>query len=34
MTKASLVALGYVATLAITLLVAGIYLADTSGPDR
>jgi hypothetical protein len=32
--KASLVALGYVAALAITLLVAGIYLADTSGPDR
>jgi hypothetical protein len=31
--KASLVALGYVAALAITLLVAGIYLADTNGPD-
>ena len=32
--KAGLVALGYVAALAITLLVAGIQLATTSGPDR
>ena len=32
--KASLVALGYVAALAVTLLVAGIHLAETSGPDR
>jgi hypothetical protein len=32
--KASLVALGYVAALAVTLLVAGIHLAETTGPDR
>jgi hypothetical protein len=32
--KASLVALGYVAALAVTLLVAGIHLAETSGADR
>lgn len=31
--KAGLVALGYVAALAVTLLVAGIHLAETSGPD-
>jgi hypothetical protein len=32
--KASLVALGYVAALAVTLLVAGIQFAETTGPDR
>jgi hypothetical protein len=32
--KASLVALGYVAAVAVTLLVAGIQFAETSGPDR
>jgi hypothetical protein len=32
--KATLVALGYAAALAVTLLVAGIQLAETSGPDR
>ena len=31
--KAGLVTLGYVAALAITLLVAAIQVADTSGPD-
>jgi len=32
--KAGLVAIGYVAALAVALLVVGIYVARTSGPDR
>ena len=32
--KAGLVAIGYVAALAVALLVVGMYVARTSGPDR